>query len=385
MNPTKIKLLLIVLIFIEFNTIAQTEGFVFKTLNEVPTSPVKDQQRTGTCWSFATTSFIETELIRMGQPIFDISEMYFVRHAYALKAKEYIRFQGANNFGQGGQAHDVLNVIREHGMVDETEYPGLNYDSDVHAHAELEKILSAFVETIVKNPIKKLSTAWFNAYNGILDAYLGKLPNKNVSPLANVGFNPDDYVELTSFSHHPYYKKVILEIPDNWSHNQYYNLPLDELMQVLKYAIENGFSVCWDGDVSEKSFAYSKGVAVLPISKVEELTGSDKDRWTNISKDDLSHLLANFDRPVPELRVTQENRQQNFENLTTTDDHLMHITGMATDQNGTLYFITKNSWGSDGVYKGFLYMSEAYVRMKTIAIMVHRKAIPQEIAHKLGI
>lgn len=379
------KLILPFLLMFSQAVIAQTDSFQFTVKYEIPTSPIKDQQRTGTCWSFATTSFVETELIRMGQPVFDISEMFFVRYAYEGKAQSYVRFQGANNFGQGGQAHDVMNVIREHGMVTEKEYPGFNYGTEVHAHAELEAVLKAFLDAVVKNPNKKLTTAWFPAYRGILDAYLGTVPDKGNSILSKVPFNQDDYVELTSFNHHPFYQRVSLEIPDNWSHDLYYNLPLDEMMQVITYALGNGYSVCWDGDVSEKSFAYRKGVALLPLAKFEELSGSDKERWTGITEKDFAARMANFDSPIPEVKVTQENRQTSFDNLTSTDDHLMHLTGMATDQNGTVYFLTKNSWGAEGVYDGYLYMSESYVRMKTIAVMVHRNAIPAEIKKKLGL
>jgi len=365
--------------------VSQTDNFQFTVKVEIPSSPVKDQQRTGTCWSFATTSFVETELIRMQQPIFDISEMYFVRYAYEAKAENYVRFQGTNNFGQGGQAHDVMNVIRKYGMVTEKEYPGLNYGSEVHAHAELEAGLKAFLDAVVKNPNKKLTTSWLPAYRGILDAYLGTVPDKANSPLSKVPFNPDDYIEITSFNHHPFYKRVSLEIPDNWSHDQYYNIPLDEMMEVIVYALNNGYSVCWDGDVSEKSFAYRKGVALLPVTKFEEMSGSDKERWAGITEKDFTSRMANFDAPVPEINVTQENRQANFDNLTTTDDHLMHITGWAINQNGKTYFLTKNSWGTEGVYNGYLYMSEPYVRMKTIAVMVHKNAIPAEIKKKLAL
>ncbi|QKG81186.1 aminopeptidase [Tenuifilum thalassicum] len=364
---------------------AQVEGFKFNSKVDITTSPVKDQNRTGTCWSFATTSFIETELIRMGNPVYDISEMYFVRYAYEQKAKDYVRFHGTNNFGQGGQAHDVMNVIREHGMVTEAEYPGLNYGEESHVHGEMVEALKGFLDAVVKNPNRKLTTAWFNAFKGILDAYLGVAPDPSKSELASVKFNPDDYVELTSFSHLPFYQNVMLEIPDNWSHDFYYNLPLDELMEVISYALNNGYSVCWDGDVSEKSFSYKNGVALLPVTKTNEIAGSDKAQWVGLTDKDLKDMLKSFNSPVPEVSVNQENRQQNFDNLTTTDDHLMHLTGIATDQNGTTYFKTKNSWGADGVYNGYLYMSESYVRMKTIAIMVHRDAIPKNIAKKLGI
>lgn len=385
MNRITFILWVCILLVASHPVLSQEQGFQFKMVKEVTASPVKNQQRTGTCWSFATTSFIETELLRMGKPLFDISEMFFVRHAYTNKAQDYVRYQGSNNFGQGGQAHDVMDVLRTKGMVTEQEYAGLNYGSDVHAHGELEAVLKATLDAVVENPNRKLTTAWLSAYNSILDAYLGKAPDSKASALANVGFNPDDYIEITSFNHHPFYTQFILEIPDNWAHRTYYNVPLDEMVKIIKNALMNGYSVCWDGDVSEKSFAYSKGVAVLPQDKVEEMAGSDKERWIGLSEKDRKAKLFSFENPVPEVAVDQNNRQANFDNLTSTDDHLMHITGLATDQNGTTYFYTKNSWGSDGVHNGYLYMSEPFIRMKTIAIMIHKNALPKETAKTLGI
>lgn len=373
------------LLLVNISISAQEQGFQFKMVKEINTSPVKNQQRTGTCWSFATTSFVETELVRMGKPVFDISEMFFVRHAYASKARNYVRYQGNNNFGQGGQAHDVMDVIKTYGMVTEQEYSGLNYGTDVHAHSELAAVLNAYLDAVVKNPNKALTTAWYPAYNSILDNYLGVAPDAKKSTLANVGFNPDDYVEITSYSHHPFYFQFVLEIPDNWSHSLYYNVPLDDLIKTIKNALMNGYSVCWDGDVSEKSFAWSKGVAVLPVEKVEEIAGSDKDRWVGMTDKERKAKLTSFEAPVPEIMVDQSKRQFTFDNYTSSDDHLMHLTGLATDQNGTTYFYTKNSWGTDGVYNGYLYMSEPFVRMKTIAILVHKKALPEEVAKKLGI
>lgn len=380
-----VSLLIVILLVANASINAQEQGFQFKMVKEVNSSPVKNQQRTGTCWSFATTSYIETELLRLGKPLFDISEMFFVRQAYNSKAINYVRYHGNNNFGQGGQAHDVFDVIRTHGMLTEKEYPGLNYGSESHAHAELEAVLKAFVKAVVENPNRKLTTAWLPAYNSILDAYLGKVPDVKASPLANIGFNPNDYIEITSFNHHPFYSQFTLEIPDNWAHRSYYNIPLEDLIKVMKNAIMNGYSVCWDGDVSEKSFAYSKGVAVLPEERVEEMTGSDKERWIGLSEKDRKAQLFSFTAPVPEIKVDQVNRQANFDNLTSTDDHLMHLTGLATDQNGAVYFYTKNSWGTDGIHNGYLYMSEPFVRMKTIAIMIHKSALPDEIAKKIGL
>lgn len=371
------------------------EGFKFTSVKDINVSPVKDQQRTGTCWSYATTSFIEAELLRMGKPEIDLSEMYFARHAYANKAKRYVRFQGTNNFGQGGQAHDVLNVIDEFGMVTEEAFTGKNYGSDQHVHSELEAVLKSTVEAVVKNPNRKLSTAWYPAINGILDSYFGAAPEKvnalgaSVSPkefVQKTGFSTGDYVEITSYNHHPYYSQFVLEIPDNWSHALYYNLPLNELMQVMEHAITSGYTVCWDGDVSEKGFKHNKGVAIIPASKVEEMADSEKSKWTELTAEERAKQMYSFTNPVPEVAVTQELRQEAFDNYLSTDDHLMHLTGIAKDQNGTKYFKTKNSWGTqDHIYGGYLYMSDSYVRLKTVAILIHKDALPKDLAKKLGI
>lgn len=370
-------------------------GYNFTMLKQVKTTPVKDQQSTGTCWSFATTSFIETELLRMGQPEFNLSEMYFARHAYSEKGNLYVRFQGTNNFGQGGQAHDVLNVIKNYGIATEESYPGKNYGSNDHNHGELETSLKAFVDVIIKKENGKLTTAWYNAFESMLDSYLGKLPTeitfngKKYTPKSlfeSTKLNLDDYVEITSFNHHPFYQSFILEIPDNWSRDKYYNVPLDELMSIMENALMNGYSVCWDGDVSEKGFAYKKGVAIIPAVKVEDLSKTEMSKWTEKSESDRKIQMFAFNGPVPEILVNQENRQSNFDNQTTTDDHLMHLTGIATDQNGTKYYYTKNSWGTENhIFNGYLYMSESFVRMKTIAILVHKNAIPTEIASKMGL
>lgn len=370
-------------------------AYTFTMVKEIKTTPVKNQQSTGTCWSFATTSFIETELIRLGQPEYDLSEMFFARCAYSDKANLYVRYQGTNNFGQGGQAHDVLNVIKKYGMVTEEVYAGKNYGSNDHNHGEVEAVLKAVVSAVVKKEGGKLTTAWAPAYESILDAYFGKIPTeftvngKKVNPksfVESTGFRVEDYVEITSFNHHPFYQNFTLEIPDNWSRDSYYNVPLDDLMAIIENALMKDYSVCWDGDVSEKGFAYKKGFAILPAAKVEDLKNSDMSRWTEMSEKDRVVQMFSFEKPVPEINVTQENRQFNFNNQTSTDDHLMHLTGIAKDQNGAKYFYTKNSWGTDGhIYNGFLYMSESFVRMKTIAILVHKDAIPMEIAMKMGI
>lgn len=391
----RLFLSIVLVSLLQVNALGQNEtGYQFETVKRLETTPVKDQQRTGTCWSYATTSFLETELIRMGKPEIILSPMFFVRHTYSDKIERYIRFHGTNNFGQGGQAHNVMDVIARHGMVPESVYSGLSYGEERHVHSELESILKGMIDAVIKNRNRKLSTAWQPAIEGVLDTYLGQTPatftfnGKEYTPATfakEMGIDPDNYIELTSYSHHPYYEKIVLEIPDNWAHKGYYNLPIDELMEVMNHAIDKGHSVCWDGDVSEKGFVHSKGLAVMPLVKVEEMKDSEQAKWADVPSDKLMEEIYSFKSVVPEIEVTQELRQETFDNYITTDDHLMHIIGISKDQNGTPYYITKNSWGTGNVYEGYLHMSEQFVRKKTVAIMVHKDALPKAIARKLGI
>lgn len=370
-------------------------GYQFEIVKLIKTTPVKDQQRTGTCWSYATTSFIETELLRMGKAEIILSPMFFVRHSYLTKAKRYVRFQGTNNFGQGGQAHNVMDVVRDYGFIPEEHFNGNNYGEDQHVHSEFEAMLQAMVDVVTKNKNRKLSTAWEPAIESVIDSYMGKIPSefafdgKKFSPLSfakQMGFTPDDYIEITSYNHHPYYQPIVLEIPDNWAHKSYYNIPIDELIEIIKYAVENGYSVCWDGDTSEKGFAYNKGIAVLPQVKVGEMSDSERAKWSDVPKDSLTLKLYSFSEIVPEVNADQHYRQNTFNNYQTTDDHLMHIVGISKDQNGSVYFYTKNSWGTDDhKYNGYLHMSQQYVKGKTVAIMLHRDAIPTHLAKKLGV
>jgi len=369
---TRHLLVLLAVFFYSFSLLAQdeTEGYEFKDVTDIKVTSVKDQQKTGTCWSFATTSFIEAELIRINKTEYDLSEMYFVRNAYINKALGYIRYHGKFNFGQGGQAHDVVSQINKYGFVTQKVYEGNMYDPGKYNHKELDMTLKAMLDVLTTKPNIKLTPVWLDAYTSVLDTYLGELPEiievdgKSLSPVEftkSTGFNADDYVEITSFTHHPFYEKVILELPDNWSNDPYYNVPLDELMEIMNYALKQGYTFVWDGDVGY-GFSHKNNVAVVHDGDFD------------------------YKNPKTEKDITVECRQKQFDNLTTTDDHLMHITALAKDQNGTMYYKTKNSWGEDSNdFGGYLYMSETYMKLNTVAIMVHKNAIPMEIKEKLGL
>ncbi len=370
------------------------EGYVFEDEILLPVTSVKDQYRSGTCWSFSGLSFLESEMLRLGKPNVDLSEMFVVWHTYSEKAKKHVRVHGNLNFSAGGAFHDVTNMIREFGIVPESVYTGLEYGEEKHVHGEMDQLLKQSVDAIVENKNRKLSTAWHHSIEETLNSYLGELPQtfeyegKQYTPQSfatdYVGLNMDDYVEISSYTHHPFYSKFILEVPDNWSWDQVYNVPLDDMSAIIDYSLKNGFTVAWAADVSEKGFATSnKGVAVLPVAPSEDMDDAEIARWESLPEREKEKELYQLSSPVPELNVTQEMRQTAFDNYQTTDDHGMHIIGTATDQEGDVFYKVKNSWGNYNKYDGYFYVSKPYVKYKTMCIMVHKDGIPQEIREKL--
>lgn len=371
----------------------KSKGYEFTTVKEIPITPVKNQSSSGTCWCFSGLGMIEAELLRMGKGTYDLSEMFIVNRNYHDKAVKYVRMHGENNFAGGGSFADVLEAIKTYGIVPDSIMPGLNYGEEKHKHGELDMLTSAYIKAVIKNPNKKLSPVWFKGFDGIVDAYLGECPasftykGKQYTPQSfaqSLGINPDDYISFTSFTHQPFYTAYPVEVPDNWRWALSYNLPLNEMMDLIHRAVDQGYTVAWASDVSEKGFS-RKGIAVVPDEDATEGPGSDQERWIGLSPKDRQNLISNLSEPTPELKITQEIRQEGFDNFETTDDHGMLIYGLAKDQNGTPYYLVKNSWGTDNTYEGIWYASEAFVAYKTISVVMHKDALPKDLRKKLNL
>lgn len=367
--------------FAQEKTNKKNSEYKFTVVKNIESTPVQSQGRTGTCWTFSSLSFFESELIRMGKgKDYNLSEMFVVRSAYPLKADNYVRMHGKAQFAEGGEFHDVVHVLRNYGMVPQEVYNGnLNPDKGYN-HKEMDSVLLAQVKTVAASNDKINPAEWHATFEKTLNSYLGEVPKtftwkgKTYTPQSyakELGLNPDDYVFITSFTHHEFYKPFVIEIPDNWAWQQAYNVALNELMEVTDNALNNGYGVAWAADVSEPYFRHKDGLAILP------------ENWDKMSKEEQA---AAFTKPVPQQKVTQEMRQIGFDNYETQDDHGMHITGLVKDQNGMKYYIIKNSWGANtNECDGYFYASEPYLQYKTISIMVHKKGIPAALAKKLGI
>ncbi len=386
--------------FAQEQTKEEDEGYKFTVVKELPITSVKDQSNAGTCWCYSTLGFIEAELLRMGKPAYDFSEMYLVSKTYHDRAAKAVRMHGDISFSQGGSFYDVIYGMKHYGLVpEEVMRPGVQYNDTLSHHGELSALTDAMVAAIAKKDGKlqtdgKGGLLWLKAVDAVHDIYLGSVDSTFVyngvtyTPMSyyeSTGLNADDYVSLTSYTHHPFYGKFILEIQDNWRWAESYNLPIDEFMQVFDYAIDNNYPIAWGSDVSEKGFRLGvrKGFCVLPETDTKSTIGSDQSKWSGMSAAQLENEAAKH--PTPQRWVTQEDRQIAYDNFETTDDHGMVIYGKATDQMGNEYYMVKNSWGNYGEYKGMFYASKAFVRYKTMNIMVHKNAIPKDIKKKLGI
>lgn len=357
------------------------ESFVFTDVINLASTSVKNQGSSGTCWSYSANSFLESEMIRLGKEPVELSQIFSARNAYVEKGKNYVRMHGSLTLGDGGALHDVTDMFKKYGAVPQSVYTGLNYGTSKNKFSEMAALTEALLAAVVKNPNGELTPNWEKAYAAVIDSYLGVVPEsfefkgKSYTPQTFakdvVGLNADDYIEMSSFMDHPYYEKTVLMVPDNWSFGQVYNVKMNDITSIIDYSLQNGFTVAWATDVSEKTFSWKNGVAYVATKKFEDMSADEKDNL--------------FNGPKPELEITPELRQANFDNYQTTDDHGMHIVGIAKDQNGKSYYVVKNSWGATNDYKGFLYVTKNFVQLKTTAFMVNKAGIPVELRKKMSL
>lgn len=358
-------------------------GYQFETIIDLEATSVKNQGRSGTCWSYATTSFLESEMIRKGKEPLDLSEMFTVRMIYRDKAEKYVRLHGHLNFAQGGALPDVLYVIKRYGAVPQEVYQGLEYGEEVNKHGELEAVLKAQLDQVIKNKNGRLSPSWLKSVEATLDAYLGAFPEefeyegKSYTPRSfadeYLEIDADDYVQFTSWTHQPMDEEIMIQVPDNWAWGKSYNIALDEMMAALDHALEEGYTVAWATDVSEKGFSLKNGLAILPEEDFSQLKKEER--------------AASFQNAHPQKEVDADFRQKEYDSYETTDDHGMQITGMVKDQHGTKYYMVKNSWGErmNDKRPGYIYASEAFVRAKTISLLTHKDALPKSFRKKFAL
>ena len=385
------KILSLALLALCLNTFAQkapspvkAKDYQFTTVKELPITSIKNQYRSGTCWCFSTISFLESEIIKAKNlkdatlyP--DFSEMFVVRKAYYDRAIKYVRMDGKLNFAAGSDFGDVLEVAKTYGLIYQGDYSGFQYGYDKPVQAELDAVLKGYVDAVVKNPNKKLTKVWPKGIEGILDAYMGEIPEDKIIKGDALGINLEDYIGFTSYTHHPFYTAFAMEVEDNWRCTPSWNVPLDEFMAIIDNAVDKGYTVAWGGDVSEPGFTRD-GLAILIDMEALATSGSDQERWVGKAEEKPAEKAS-----VKEIEVTQELRQDYYDEKTSTDDHGMHLYGIAKDQNGTKYYLIKNSWGETGEYKGIWYMSENYVKGKTLNILVNKNAVPKDILKKIGL
>lgn len=382
-------------LFAQTTTNTVDSKYEFTKINHLECTPVESQGNSGTCWCFSSLSYFESEMMRMGVKNPEIlSEMYIVRKAYEEKADRFIRMDGKINFGEGGAFHDIAYVIKRHGIMPKSAYTGFVNGKTEVDHEELFSVLNSFMQTILQQVQKGqgIGTEWKKAYSAILDAYLGPVPadftvgGKKYTPKTYadfLGFKMNDYVSVTSFTNDPMFEKCEIAIPDNWAWGDSYNVPLNDMWAVVENALNNGYTIAWGADVSEKGFSYRNGIALVPEDESTiQVQGKDNKNFNNAGADKKSNA---FLEPVKEVNVTQEMRQEGYDGKVTTDDHGMHIVGMYKDQKGTKYLLVKNSWGTSNLPQGYLYVSEAYFRLKTINVYLHKDGLPKDLAKKLNL
>ena len=355
-------------------------AFHFTTVVNAEVTPVENQANSGTCWSYSTNSFLESEMIKAGRKPVPLAKIYSARCSYIDKAENYVRMHGAVSWGDGGEPHTVINMYAKYGMLPESVYTGLNYGTKTNQFGEMQAIMKAMLDAVVTNKNGMLTPVWKDAFTKMTDTYLGEVPKsfewegKSYTPQTFakevVGLNADDYVEFISETNAPFYKKAMMMVPDNWEFQWDYNIPIEDMTTIIDNALKNGYTVAWGADVSEPYFSWKNGVAYVPQKDIKEMSPQEK--------------MGMFNGPQPEMVITPENRQEAFDNYATTDDHGMQITGIAKDQNGKEYYIVKNSWGTTNDYKGYLYVSKAYVQYKTTSFMVNKKAVPADVKKKMG-
>jgi len=354
--------------------------YIFNDIIDLEHTSVRNQASSGTCWSYSTNSFLESEMMRMGKEPIELSQIFSAHCVYLEKAEAYVRMHGSVAWGDGGECHDVLNMYAKYGAIPQEIYTGLQYGTTKNKFAEMMAILKSMLDAVVSNPNGKLTPSWKKAYADVLNSYLGEVPgrfkfdNKWYTPKSfaeqRVGIHPEDYVEISSFISDPPYKKMMLMVPDNWSFQRVYNVPMEDLTDIIEYALNKGFTVAWATDVSEKSFSWKNGVAYVPEKDYDDMDDSEKKYM--------------FNGPKDERIITPELRQRAYDNYETTDDHGMHIVGMAEDQNGRKYYKVKNSWGDKNDYKGYIYVTRNYVRLKTTAILLHKNGVPSPLRNKMN-
>ena len=373
---------------------ARSNKPVFTTIKENPITSIKDQNRSGTCWDYSTLSYFESEILKATGKTYDLCEAFVANKTYMDRAVQVVRLHGDCQFSQGGSAYDVLHVLKNQGICpeDAMPFPGSLYGDSLNNFNEFFDQLEPYVAGIAKSTANKISSQWKVGLQGILDAYLGQCPEKFTyegkeytpkSFAASLGLNFDDYVTITSYSHHPYYTQYAVEVQDNWRNPLSWNLPMEDMARILENAVMNGYTVAWGGDVSEPGFT-RKGLAYfVDTKKAEGLSGSDMARWLKLSPAKRTNLIDSLGCKVPELEPTAEQRQQRFDNWELTDDHGMLIFGIAKDQHGKEYYMVKNSWGETGDYKGIWYMTKNYIVANTMDFMVNKNAIPADILQKM--